>query len=603
MQRGSVATCRECGHEVAPGAAFCEVCGVPAVVACPTCGAQQPAAARFCSKCGATIPAPNGAVAQGVASSSAPYSGVPPTAPAVTSKPPLVLWIIAVVAVAAVVAAIGIYLVKRDPGAATPDAQPADSGQLVSDGEGWVTQWSATDYDLNDVSFADAQTGWAVGGMSGSGDVGIILKTEDGGATWTIQDAWGGFGSLLAVYAVSTERCCAVGADGTILTTRDGGATWSAQQSGASYLSALTFDGLRGWCVGYSEDNGGDVVLRTEDGGYSWVVLGDGVSLGTCLGLDFVDADRGWAACAWPEDSGAIQRSADGGASWQSVRDVFGHYKDVCFVDAEHGWALGGEWSDGRTIPFIERTSDGGKTWTRYLCRDAVFLDSVFFADGLNGWAVGDGVWRTADGGETWTQQLALTNTDVSLTSCYFVNGLTGIVVGAAGTILNTGDGGAGDGTTQSMDEAAAVSPADTEDEMQAYLRRLQELIREARRGREKLRHAVYGFGGGSVSGHDAAAEMEEVIANRESVLNQVRGIAVPDAAAARRCRTTLMAAMQASIDADEHYLAWMEGHGSSASATPHDKAAGRSKARFVRQYNALAAEYGMRSDWEVEDL
>ena len=51
--------------------------------------------------------------------------------------------------------------------------------KTIDGGTTWTTLSSGTTNDLNSVYFTDANTGYAVG------DTGTILKTIDGGTTWT----------------------------------------------------------------------------------------------------------------------------------------------------------------------------------------------------------------------------------------------------------------------------------------------------------------------------------------------------------------------------------------------------------------------------------
>ena len=79
---------------------------------------------------------------------------------------------------------------------------------------------------------------------------------------------------------------------------------------------------------------------------------------------------------------------------------------DVCFVDAQTGWAVG-----DRGV--IWHTADGGQTWTLQNSGVTCRLESVQFVDAQNGWVAG-GVYqpythtsvgvllRTRDGGRTW---------------------------------------------------------------------------------------------------------------------------------------------------------------------------------------------------------
>ena len=103
------------------------------------------------------------------------------------------------------------------------------------------TRGDGIEGDLRGISFADDNIGWAVG------DNGIILRTTDGGATWTRQEMpdppegfptrWlGAFKKtqLWRVRALNPETAWIVGSGGIAFVTRDGGTTWSLVDSQAS---------------------------------------------------------------------------------------------------------------------------------------------------------------------------------------------------------------------------------------------------------------------------------------------------------------------------------------------------------------------------------
>ena len=73
-----------------------------------------------------------------------------------------------------------------------------------------------TTYALEGVSFADANTGTAVGSH------GTILRTTDGGASWVSQRS-GTTYVLKGVSFTDVDTGTAVGINGTILRTTDGG--------------------------------------------------------------------------------------------------------------------------------------------------------------------------------------------------------------------------------------------------------------------------------------------------------------------------------------------------------------------------------------------
>ena len=90
---------------------------------------------------------------------------------------------------------------------------------------------------------ADGRLGWAVGFG------GTILRTENGGASWTAQTS-GSSNPLWSVSMGADGRLgWAVGVRGTILRTENGGASWTAQTSGTSndlYSVSMGADGRLG---------------------------------------------------------------------------------------------------------------------------------------------------------------------------------------------------------------------------------------------------------------------------------------------------------------------------------------------------------------------
>src|SRR5437764_1996505 len=115
--------------------------------------------------------------------------------------------------------------------------------------------------NLRGASFVDASTGTVVG------EYGTIVRTTDGGNSWTIQVS-GTTQTLWAVSFTDANNGTAVGEGGTIVGTTDGGNHWVTQPSGTTLQ-------LRG--VSFSDSNNGaaagagGTILRTTDSGTSWV--------------------------------------------------------------------------------------------------------------------------------------------------------------------------------------------------------------------------------------------------------------------------------------------------------------------------------------------
>ena len=104
-------------------------------------------------------------------------------------------------------------------------------------------------------------------------------------------------------------------------------------------------------------------VISTDDGGDTWLSTSaendDSSYRSPIRAVQFLDDRHGWVAGM----QAFLARTADGGASWESVATpIVGsdrpHFWDLSFVDDQAGWVVGEEGS-------LFSTADGGRTWTR----------------------------------------------------------------------------------------------------------------------------------------------------------------------------------------------------------------------------------------------
>jgi photosystem II stability/assembly factor-like uncharacterized protein len=308
---------------------------------------------------------------------------------------------------------------------------------------GWYWQDLAAPATLNGVAFSDASHGWAVGGTITY--TAAIVTADDGGATWTDQDAGGVATVLNAVAATDADHAWAVGTGGHILATTDGGATWLPQASGTTQeLTAAAFtDVSHGWVVGR-----GSVILVTANGGATWTPQAPGVAE-DLSGVAFPDALHGWAVSETYDYvasryRGRIIATIDGGANWSTqVSDVADEFTGATFVGAIRGWAVT---FDGTAY----KTVDGGTTWTHaQMATGSVHPTAVAFTDASHGWAVGGTedepwgamVWATSNGGATWALQARPGGPEDGVNAVAFPDSTHGWAVGN-GAILATDTGG-----------------------------------------------------------------------------------------------------------------------------------------------------------------
>lgn len=324
---------------------------------------------------------------------------------------------------------------------------------------------------LRAVYFVDDNHGWA------AGEIGAIVRTQDGGRTWVRQSA-GSEADINDVYFAHTGTGLIVREDGLILKTTDGGQSW--RQTKAPYAEPLTrialVDAQRGWALQVHGP-----ILQTADGGETWEIAwrvrdntdGDDFYYTDLL---YRDAYQGWVV----SNKGRILHTTDGGRSWKQQRAPTGGEErvySIAFADAQHGWAAGGDglilhttnagdsWTpqpsgvswDLNTVTAVNastawvvgdggvilRTTDAGASWSVLSVAPAVGdAHRPFVLDGQNIWLT-DGtpnIRRTHDGGVTWSTNP--TPADQSIRDVCFVDKLQGWGVTASGAVMKTGDGG-----------------------------------------------------------------------------------------------------------------------------------------------------------------
>lgn len=199
-------------------------------------------------------------------------------------------------------------------------------------GHSWAQQYAHLGQFLQDVEALDAATAVVGGNWFGVG--GVILRTDNGGANWTIVKQGGP--SIESMDFTDPLRGYAAG--GAIQRSNDGGLTWTTQHVPLYSLADISFaDRQNGWAVGWY-----GTLLHTDNGGQSWVSQAPPWLGFTWVGaVHAVDADTCWIAGG----DNLVARTTDGGATWikESIPrwPSYRAWTALAFVDADYGW-IGG---------------------------------------------------------------------------------------------------------------------------------------------------------------------------------------------------------------------------------------------------------------------
>ncbi len=294
---------------------------------------------------------------------------------------------------------------------------------------GWFQQACLTQESLTRIDVIDASTVVAVG------RAGTIVRTSDGGTTWTVVPS-GTTENLLSVFFVDGATGWIVGLNSTLLKSTNTGETWTPVSIPVpANLRAIQFVSAdRGYIAGGpgQGQTGERVFFTTTDGGDTWQPQ---TMEYTINGIAFVDADSGCVI-----GGAAVWKTTDGAQSWTRYEavplDISVWLTDIVFVDSLQGWISG---SQG----FLTKTTDGGRTWTEMSSGTTRLLPEMYFADASHGWYVArppGTIAATTDGGINWEFQTSPTT--LNLYDVHFSDEDVGWVVGDVGTILKTTTGG-----------------------------------------------------------------------------------------------------------------------------------------------------------------
>ena len=283
----------------------------------------------------------------------------------------------------------------------------------------WVKQPVDTTASFRGLSVVSEKVVWA------SGTGGTVIRTVDGGKTWSVTTAPGAdkldFRDIEAFNA-NTAYILSIGnGDASrIYKTIDGGKTWKQQFSNAN--EKAFFDAIACWdtrnCIAMSDPVDGHYLLISTTDGETWNPIvsnqmpaaKDGeaafAASGTCL---YINPTSGDVFLVSGGTDARVFKSTDRGKTWTSastpiVKGSAGSgIFSIAFRNALHGTVVGGNYEKpNETANTVAFTRDGGKTWYQggglsgYRSAVTYIDDRTIIAVGTNGTDV------SYDRGDKW---------------------------------------------------------------------------------------------------------------------------------------------------------------------------------------------------------
>lgn len=325
-----------------------------------------------------------------------------------------------------------------------------DFGTVLKTTDGglnWKTSHKTADAteDLNSVYFITENVGWTVG-FSWDLKRSIVLKTEDKGDSWELA-CFDIPCELYSIFFIDTKIGFACGSvlyesenEVNLFKSINGGATWDPIDinSEETLFDIFFINSSTGWM---GSDNG--VILKTIDGGNSWEPKNVGID-GVVASICFINENIGYI-----KGGDDILVTLDGGDNWSTLDPglFWGEYVySLHFLNEDEGWIL----SRTTSSNYILKTINGGDSWNKVewegweksadVQKD--YLSSIQFSDYNHGWIVGEAgtILKSNDGGEIWMNQFDGTNN--LLNNVCFIDFQTGWAGGGGGLIFKTTNGG-----------------------------------------------------------------------------------------------------------------------------------------------------------------
>lgn len=302
--------------------------------------------------------------------------------------------------------------------------------------------------DIYDV-FVHSRSKIVCGGgtsTSGGDSLQSMFISNAGGMVWNMANEGNG-GHPRSIDFIDELSGLAVGFAGKILKTTDGGGSWTRIHpqgilTQRNFTTVVYKDAQTVYAFGgrdYQNDNA-QTIMRSNDGGNTWSIIHDAVGERWLKGACFINNSTAFAVGG----EGTVMRTFDGGDNWSLVSSPVTdrEFNVVYFINATTGFIAGGSFAELDTVAShrtLLKTTDGGNTWNIVMNEAGGWLTAIDFIDENTGYITGDGgqLYKTTDGGNNWTRiNIPVSNWYSHLTCVKFLNENFGIVGGMYGEMF-----------------------------------------------------------------------------------------------------------------------------------------------------------------------
>ncbi|MBI5402435.1 MAG: T9SS type A sorting domain-containing protein [Ignavibacteriae bacterium] len=231
----------------------------------------------------------------------------------------------------------------------------------INSQSGWVLQTNLQSQlrgrTINDMTFIDSVTGFAVTNGLSQTDTCFVFKTTNGGDNWFVN-YWTNEQYSNAFYQIffpdsNIGYICGGGGIALICKTTDRGNTWVK----TNYMTTLRFKGMS--CINkdtvyvINDENLTGGIFRTTNGGANWQNI---YAAGQYNPYNIYMYN---ARIGFYSDDSRTWKTSDGGFNWTQINNK--GYRDIHFLDSIVGYRI----SDSNGFGRIQKTLNGGINWTQ----------------------------------------------------------------------------------------------------------------------------------------------------------------------------------------------------------------------------------------------